>query len=285
VCALWTGLAAGALLALIQFTGLVAPVKEEFLGFGIVHTLVSMYLIVGILMAAFYFKRVTTLQSKIVLLLLILAFLFHLTVLKGRSGYLIFVLLSPLVAGDLMYRFSLKIKVMVCITLILSLCLSPVVKNRVADTLAQLITNREKIMAGDDIELMPRPFMIRQTLETMKKHPVIGIGTGSLPEFTRAAGHEVEHPHNNFLYMGVSFGIAGIISCFWLFWSMFIRSFRSRETPVGYFILSTCLVLFLGGIFDTQILNTGTLLMLTMTYGFLSHLPGVAGLSSGSEKI
>lgn len=272
VCALWAGLFAGAVLALIQFFGLAAPIKVDFLGFGIVYTLVSMYLIIGILMAAFYFKRATSLGSKAGLLLLIFAFLFHLTVLKGRSGYLIFILLSPLVARDLTHGFSVKIKVLVCAGLIFSLCLSPVVRNRVLDSVATYNENKEKILAGEPVKEMPRFFMVSETLDIMKKHPLMGVGTGSLPEITRAHGHTLEHPHNNFLYMGVSFGIVGIISCFWLFWNMFARSWQARKTPVGYFVFSTCLVLFLGGMLDTQILNTGTLVMLCLVYGFLNHL-------------
>jgi len=272
VCALWAGLFAGAVLALIQFLGLAAPIKVDFLGFGIVYTLVSMYLIIGILMAAFYFKRATSLGSKAGLLLLIFAFLFHLTVLQGRSGYLIFILISPLVARDLTHGFSVKIKVLVCAGLIFSLCLSPVVRNRVGDSVATYNENKEKILAGEPVKEMPRFFMVSETLDIMKKHPLMGVGTGSLPEITRAHGHTLEHPHNNFLYMGVSFGIAGIISCFWLFWNMFARSWRARKTPLGYFIFSTCLVLFLGGMLDTQILNTGTLVMLCLVYGFLNHL-------------
>jgi len=272
VCALWAGLFAGAVLALIQFVGLAAPIKASFLGFGIVHTLVSMYLIIGILMVAFYFKRATSAGSKAGLLLLILAFIFHLTVLQGRSGYLIFVLISPLVARDLTHGLSVKIKVLVCAGLVFSLCLSPVVRNRVVDTFAIFNENKEKLMAGEPVQEMPRFFMARETLDVMKKHPLMGIGTGSLPEITRAHGHTLEHPHNNFLYMGVSFGIVGIISCFWLFWNMFARSWRARKTPVGYFVFSTCLVLFLGGMLDTQILNTGTLVMLCLVYGFLNHL-------------
>ncbi len=276
VSALWAGLFTGAVLALGQVLGLVEPIRVHHLGFGIVHTLVSMYLIIGILMAAFYFKLATTRQSKIGLIVLILAFLFHLTVLEGRSGYLIFVLLSPLVARDLMYSFPLKIKVLACVLLVLSLCLSPVVRNRVVDTVAKVNENREKIMAGEVIKKMPRFYITGQALDVMKKHPIIGIGTGSLTEPTRAKGHEVAHPHNNFLYMGVSFGIIGIISCAWLFWNMVSRSWPSRETPLGYFVFSTCLVLFLGGMFDTQILNTGTLLLLAITYGFLNQLEGVS---------
>ncbi len=276
VCALWIGLFAGAVMAMIQFFGLTAPIKAHFLGFGIVHTLVSMYLIIGILMAAYYFKLATARKSKIVLVALILAFLFHLTVLEGRSGYLIFVLLSPLVARDLMAGFSFKIKALVFGVLVLSLCLSPVVRNRVVYTFDQLKANKEKVLKGEDIKSMPRPYIIKQAIDILKQHPLIGIGTGSLTESTRAKGHEVAHPHNNFLYMGVSFGIIGIFSCFWLFWNMFARSWRFRETPVGYFVFSTCLVLFLGGMFDTQILNTGTLLLLSITYGFLHQLDGAS---------
>ncbi len=275
VCALWAGLFAGAILALVQFSGLAAPLKAHFLGFGIVHTLVSMYLIIGILMAAFYFKRATTWPSKLGPVVLISAFLFHLTVLEGRSGYLIFVLVSPLVVRHLMHGFSGKIKGIACVVLVFSLCLSPVVRNRVADTVAKVNENRKKIMAGEVIKEMPRFYIAGQALDVMKQHPIVGIGTGSLTEPTRANGHEVAHPHNNFLYMGVSFGIIGIFSCAWLFWNMFIRSWHSRETPLGYFVLSSCLVLFLGGMFDTQILNTGTLLLLSITYGFLNQLEGV----------
>ncbi|MCP4720937.1 MAG: O-antigen ligase family protein, partial [Desulfobacteraceae bacterium] len=276
VSALWAGLLTGAVLALGQVLGLVEPIRAHYLGFGIVYTLVAMYLIIGILMAAFYFKQATTRQSKIGLILLILAFLFHLTVLEGRSGYLIFILVSPMVARDLMHGFSFKIKALVFGVLVLSLCLSPVVRNRVVYTFDQLKANKEKVLKGKDIKSMPRPYIIKQAIDIMKQHPLIGIGTGSLTEPTRANGHEVAHPHNNFLYMGVSFGMIGFISCFWLFWNMFARSWRFRETPVGYFVFSTCLVLFLGGMFDTQILNTGTLLLLSITYGFLHQLDGAS---------
>ena len=136
--------------------------------------------------------------------------------------------------------------------------------------------NRFNARGYEVVEKFPRPFIVRESIRIIMAHPFIGIGTGSLPEFTREKGSAVAHPHNNFLYMGVSFGIAGFISCFWLFWNMFVRSWRFRETPVGYFVFSTCLVLFLGGMFDTQILNTGTLLLLSITYGFLHQLDGAS---------
>lgn len=268
----WAGLLMGAVLALIQFIGLMAPFKMGHLGFGIVHTLVSMYLIIGILTASFYFKKTEPWKGKLILIFLILSFLFHLTVLRGRSGYLIFGIVAPLVANNLMYRFSIKIKIMVSVILICCLLLSPVVRKVVNGTVIKFNNQKEKILRGENVKDFPRVFITREALNILIAHPFIGIGTGSLTEPTKEKGHKVTHPHNNILYMGVSFGFLGILAYFWFFWKMFKISWDSRKTSLGFFVFSTCSVLFLGGMFDTQILNTGTFLFLTATYGMISHL-------------
>ena len=273
VKALWIGLFAGALLAAAQVVGLVGFIRPDFPGFGIVYTLVGMYLNIGILMAAFYFKQIENPWGKLALLVLIAGFLFHLVVLKGRSSYLIFLLVSPLVAKDLLDKFSWMLKALLCSLLIASLCLTPSFKNRIKETCNMIKDNKDKIVKGEFIPVMPRFYFVRESLAAMKKSPVWGIGTGSLTEFTRYSGSIiVHHPHNDFLYMGASYGIIGIIACFWLFWNMFKISWKARNTPLGYFVFSTCLVMFIGGLFDTQILNTGTLVMIAMTYGFLHQL-------------
>jgi O-antigen ligase len=271
--ALFCGLLAGAVLALIQMTGIMAPIRSGFPGFGIVHTLISMYLIIGILMAAFYFQAARSWKYRLVCLSLILIFLFHLAVLKGRAGYLIFGLLSPLVANHLMFKFSLKIKIAVSIILACSLFASPVTREVINKSYTMLNEQKEKIVKGEFDKEMPRFYIYSQAVKIIKNHPIIGIGTGSITEPTRANGHVVSHPHNNLLYMGASFGVMGMVACLWLFYTMLKQSWHCRQTAMGYFIFSACLVLFLGGLFDTQILNTGTLLFLALSYGILNHLP------------
>jgi O-antigen ligase len=268
----WSGLLMGAILAFIQFSGFVKLHDSQFLGFGIVHTLISMYLIIGIMTASFYFKKTKNFLYKIFLLFLMAAFLFHLTVLRGRSGYLLFALFSPMISVNLTHQFSTRIKLGVCALLIISLALSPVVRNTISTTIVNLKAQKEKIIKGEDVAQFPRFYITRIALEQLAAHPLTGIGTGSLTKPTKLRGHEVTHPHNNILYMGVSFGIIGILACLWLFWNMFKISWYSRETSTGYFVLAICLVLFFGGIFDTHILNTGTLLLLAMGYGFLNFL-------------
>lgn len=268
----WAGLLMGAFLALIQVMGIVTPIQQEYLGFGIVHTLLCMYLITGILTASFYFKNTGSWKGRFVFLFLILAFLFHLAVLRGRTGYLIFGIISPFVANNLMYKFSRKIKIAVAVILVCFLLLSPIVKEEVKGTFVKLNEQKENILKGEYVVELSRFFMVRESVRIIMAHPFMGIGTGSITEATKAKGHLVTHPHNNFLYMGASYGILGIAACFWLFWKMFKTSWRLRNTALGYFVFSACIVLFLGGMFDTQILNTGTLLFLSLTYGLLNHL-------------
>ena len=268
----WAGLLMGAFLALIQVMGIVTPIQQEYLGFGIVHTLLCMYLITGILTASFYFKNTGSWNGRFVFLFLILAFLFHLAVLRGRTGYLIFGIISPFVANNLMYKFSRKIKIAVAVILVCFLLLSPIVKEEVKGTFVKLNEQKENILKGEYVVELSRFFMVRESVRIIMAHPFMGIGTGSITEPTKARGHLVTHPHNNFLYMGASYGILGIAACFWLFWKMFKTSWRLRNTALGYFVFSACIVLFLGGMFDTQILNTGTLLFLSLTYGLLNHL-------------
>ncbi|MEH0022699.1 MAG: O-antigen ligase family protein [Desulfobacter sp.] len=286
VKALWVGLVAGAILAMGQMAGLLPFIKADYPGFGIVYTLLTMYLVVGILMAAFYFKRIQNIWWKLGLVFLIAIFLFHLSVLRGRGGYVVFILASPIIASHLMYRFSLFVKILVTFSLIFALFSSPVVRGRIADTVEKIKTNRVKSIQGELIKLMPRTYMAEEALKAMKRNSIFGVGTGGLYKITEAKGRGIKHPHNNILYMGASFGLVGIASLFWLFGTMFIISWRQRQTPLGYFVLCSCLVLFLGGMFDTQILNTGTLLMLVLCYGFLCQLnrSPKSSVNSGAEE-
>jgi len=271
VKALWIGLLAGALLAMAQVSDLVPMIRKEFAGFGIVHTLVCMYLLVGILMAAFYFKRAESLKAKCLLMTLLMLFALHLVVLNGRSGYLIFILISPMVAKDLMYKFSWVVKIIVTVILCFSIFTSPIVQTRLNSTIKIFKNNKDKVLHGQYVDTMPRFYILKISIDSIISHPFTGMGTGCLSKID-SPKKGMTHPHNSILYMGVSFGLLGIISILWVFWTMFSISWRSRHTPLGYFVFSSTLVLFIGGMFDSQILNTGTLIMIAMIYGFLNIL-------------
>lgn len=71
-------------------------------------------------------------------------------------------------------------------------------------------------------------------LEVFSKNPIIGVGTGDLP----SAMHQVhiinspeveapDNPHNIYIMLSVEFGLLGLISLFWLFYSQV--KFASRN--------------------------------------------------------
>ncbi len=267
----WAGLLLGASLALLQLLGIMTPIREGFLGFGVVHTLVSMYIIVGILMASFYFKTGEKVFEKVSMIFVIVMLFFHLTVLEGRNGYFLFALLSPLIANNLMYKFSAITKIGVMLLLILSMAVSPIVQREIRKT-DKLFREKNVIIKGEFHPNFDRPFMFHSAVKLFIANPLTGIGTGSFRHYTREKGHPSAHPHNSLLYMAVSFGIVGLIAILWFFYEMFKRGVKNRDHPLGYLVLSICLTVFLGGFLNTPILNTGTLLLLSMGYGLANRL-------------
>ncbi|MCG8618964.1 MAG: O-antigen ligase family protein [Desulfobacterales bacterium] len=269
---LWAGLTIGALVALYQ-----AVVHgfgyQDFLGFGITHTLLSNYLIIGMLMVGFYFKQTSDKRVKVSLLMMALLFLFHMAVLRGKSGYLVFILAAPFIARDILNRWPNWVKGIVALIMVLSFLSFPPVLDRIMEPFKQLKTMQTVSLEDPDSEVEPRFFIFSQAALALKQHPIMGIGTGSFLEFTRANGvKKLAHPHNNLIYMWVSFGIAGLFCILWLFGRLFFTAWKGRHTALGYLILTSSLVLFATGMFDTQILNTNTLLMLTIIYGLQGPL-------------
>lgn len=269
------GLLSSAFLSCLQLLGLMEQIRKGFWGWGTVHTLLSSYIVIGVLMTSFYFSRVKGVYQKIGILLVIACLIFHLGILSGRGGYVVFLCVTPLVAQNLTVGLQLVKKLIVCLSLIVFLLSFPMVRSRIIWTINAIKAQYNSTVNGEQFtgKFVPRAFIYVSAYNVFKTNPIFGVGTGSLGYLTKKDGEKIEHPHNNLLYMGVSFGLIGIFSCLWLFWKMFRISWRSRGDPLGYFIVSICMVLFIGGFFDTQILNTGTLILLSLGYGLLNHLP------------
>lgn len=267
----WVSLFCGSVIAFLQYIDLFASPKSGYLGFGLVYTVLSMYLLIGILTASYYFKTFSNWKEKSVIIVLLISFLFHLSILEGRNGYFVLILISPFIVHNLTFKLPISVKLFILFVLIGCLSISPIVQKRVKTSLEQL-KHTETIFEGTLDLKFPRPFMFHTAVKLLIENPILGIGTGSLKSYTEKTGYPLTHPHNSILYMGVSFGIVGIVCCLWLFGKMVSISWANRGSPLGYFVFSICVVIFLGGFFDTLILNSGTSLLLPMGYGLLNHI-------------
>lgn len=72
--------------------------------------------------------------------------------------------------------------------------------------------------------------------------------------------------------MAVSFGVTGILVLLWFFWEVIKNSWKIRDTDLGFFILSTALVMLTSGLVNAQIWDAGTLFLIAVATGIQNEL-------------
>jgi len=277
------GLTFNVLVGIAQFAGLVPiqqGLKGMYSGLGLQYSTLSTYLVIGVLMASFYFKKAADKKSQVFFLLLALLYFFHLIILEGRAGYLSFLILCPLVAHNFLKKFSRLQIALVCIALLASMFISPVVRDRVSLSIDQvkyhLNADPEKAWGREYTENQDRFSMWYAAVRIFSEHPILGVRTGGyqtvIKEMLGPEWPLIAHPHSNILYMAVSFGVIGIFALLWFFWEIIKNSWKERHTVLGFFVLSTVLVIFTSGLVNTQIKDAGTLLLLAVVTGLQNGL-------------
>ena len=290
VQAFLVGLAVNSIAAMIQL-GIILLRGDKLvkdLGLGPGYSTMSAYLVLGIMVTAFYFKEMKDNPKRLYLCLLMGLFFLHLIMMKGRNGYFTFIVLSPLIVIQLMTRVNL-FKVLFLYCLIAGLmALSPAVRDQISKTVAQVKSHldapADTAWGKDYIAGEERLWIYSNALDVFKKHPVFGVGTGGFQTVVKQNGKPnwplLKHPHNNYLYMAVSFGIIGVLAITWLFWELLKNSWPRRKTVTGYFVLSSALVIFVSGLFNCQVLNAGSAFLLAVTAGLQGEFPRFSSQAS-----
>ena len=269
------GLGINTAVAIIQFIG-VLPMMEEFsYGLGLGYSSLAAYLVLGILMASYYFRELDKKSTRILLGLLMAGYFFHLIILMGRVGFLTFLILSPLIVRNLLRGFSIFKVSLVYVFLIGLMSLSPIVRDRVSLSVNQI----KHHLSADPGSAWGREYTIHQdrfymwygAVQIFLENPLFGVGTGGYTHALKEKGKPewpaIAHPHSNLFYMAVSFGLIGIFALVWFFWEMIRNAWEERNTPLGYFVLSTALVIIVSGFVDTQIMDSATALLLSLATG------------------
>jgi O-antigen ligase len=273
------GLAINALVGALQFSGMLPMVQGKwYSGLERGYGTLTAYLVLGILITSYYFREAKKKNIRYFLCFLMTLFFFHLSILEGRAGYLTVVILSPLIVYNLFNQVNiLKISV-ACVLLAGVLCFSPIVRDRIALSMEQITyhlnANPNSAWGRQYSDKQDRFYMWYGAARIIKGNPVFGIGTGGYQKVLKEIGKPddplIAHPHNDFLYMTVSFGLIGSLAFFWFFGEILINAWKERHTPRGYFVLSAALVLFTGGMFNTYFLDAGTIFLLALVTGLQS---------------
>jgi len=199
--------------------------------------------------------------------LLIVNFL-ALALLLSDSGHLGYILMTPIIAYNLIGKRNLASIAALSALLIGLLFLSPVTLSRFNQTITET-NNYVEQQSLTPVGL--RYYMWGGAIRLYARNPVFGLGTGgykkAMNEFKPSdTWPDTIQPHNSILYMMVSFGIPGLISILWIYYYLIKKGWLNVNTTGGAFVLYFALVLIVGGLTDTQIIQVhfGTMLALFM---------------------
>jgi O-antigen ligase len=275
------GLCINAGIAVLQVIRLL-PVNEldpKYFGLAGGYNSLALFLVVGILMGSYYFRRKTDFGHRLGILVMMGLFFFNIIVMRGRSGYFTFALLSPIVIYNLCNGKRLLIAFLSYLLLIEIMTLSPYVQERVVESYVdikiRLNMDTERALGKRYTELEDRAYMWYWAVEIFRKNPILGVGTGGYHDAIKEEGGELAmaHPHNNILHIAVNFGIIGLIGFTWFFWVLLKRGWVNRGDPVGFFVFAGTLAVLAGGIADTHVLDAGPAFFLAVITGLQRALP------------
>jgi O-antigen ligase len=258
--------------------------NEISYGLGLGYSSLAAYLVLGILMASYYFRETKGKRTRILLGLLAAGYFFHLIILMGRTGFFTFLILSPLIVRNFFRGFSIFKISLACLLLIGIMFLSPIVRDRVSLSVTQikhhLNAGPQSAWGREYTQHQDRFFMWRGAVQIFFENPIFGVGTGGYTKTLKERGKPewpaIAHPHSNLFYMAVSFGLIGIFAFVWFFWEMIRNAWEERSTPVGFFVLSTALVILVSGLVNTQMMDSATALLLSLATGLQNGFPKFA---------
>lgn len=266
------GLSLNSAVSMLQFSGII-PLKKGLaaglLGGSSAHIAYSLLLAAGILFASFYFFKARSLKGKVLCGAVMLQYFVALSFIGGRSGYLAFIVLSPLIIYNITGQKQLFRILLVTIIAIAVLFASPIVRSRFLQAKEDVLSYKK----GDiNTSVGARFHMWGIALSEIKKSPVFGMGTGGFTQSWEMnkkdpALPSFNHPHNSFLYMMVSFGIAGLVSFCWLLFVMVKKGWQGRHTAPGFAVFVFSVVFIIGSLTDTQVLPFATAIALPLFAG------------------
>lgn len=287
------GLALNAGIGVLQLIGVMATKKGLYCGVGPGYNTLSAYLILGMMITAYYFKQSVSNRFRLLALAATALFFFQLVILQGRTGYFTFLVLCPFILRNLLPKVRIAVLVAGCTLVAAVMLLSPVVRQRVDLTIQQLryhlTADADKAWGREYTVNQDRFYMWYGAVHIFLDNPLFGVGTGGYSKALKARGRPgdpyIAHPHNDFLYMAASYGVVGIAAFVWLFWVVLKNSWKERHHPVGYFVFSTALVVLVSGLFNGQILDVGMAFPLVYAVGLQAGFSAFARRETGIMTI
>lgn len=273
------GLSLAAVISITQLVGIFPMTKGIHMSF-INPITYRLFLVFGMLILSFYFGKVKEIKQKILFgsgMLLYFLNLYLSIDIGGRSAYPSFILMTPLMIYNLLSQRHILKTAIISFFIMVALFLSPLVQNPLNDAKAWVKLYYE----GDpNTSVGLRLHLWEGAVRIFLENPIIGVGTGGYQSamkkyetpMLRPELRGFSQPHNSFLYMAANFGIVGVILLCWIFFVFLEKGWKHRDNLIGFSILSFGLVVLIGSLTDTQILQVHTGLLFAFLMGLQSAL-------------
>jgi O-antigen ligase len=274
------GLSLNSAISILQFAG-IAPLKKGvatgLLGGSSAWISFSLLLMTGMLIASFYFLKANSNKTRLLYGAMMVQYFFTLGFIGGRSGYMALIVLSPVIAYNIVGQRHIARILIVSILAVSLLFAFPVVQSRFAKA-TEDISQYQQGNANTSLGL--RFFMWNVAFSEIKRHPFFGVGTAGFKRSWEAYEKDpslppsVFHPHNSFLYMLVSFGIFGLAAFCWLLFIMLKKGWKNRKSSLGFAAFAFTLVFIIGSLTDTEVIVFATAIALTLFAGIAGAIDG-----------
>ncbi|MCL5024796.1 MAG: O-antigen ligase family protein [Nitrospirae bacterium] len=272
------GLSLNSGIAILQFAGLL-PLKNGvavgLLGGSSAWIAFSLLLTTGMLVASFYFSKADSQKTRLLYGVVMLQYFFTLGFIGGRSGYVALAVLLPVIAYNMVGQRHI-VKTLVVSILAASLFFAfPVVRSRFAQAVEDISQYRH---GNVNTSLGLRFSMWEIAVNEIKGNVLLGKGTAGFAASWERNKKDptlpaMFHPHSSFLFMMVSYGIAGLVAFCWLLLLMLRKGWKGRRGPLGFAVFAFTIVFAIGSLTDTQVLVFATAVA----------LPLFAGLAEGID--
>jgi len=267
------GMSLTAAIHIMQYAG-VLPLYKRAGAIGFIHHITySLMAVFAIMVLSNYFGKEADKRKRFLIGLLSVLLFASLVVGIGRTGYLVLVVLSPVIIMNFAGRNNV-LKVGVIVVLCLgAMFISPSVRERTKTAITDIKSYREGVI---ETSVGLRFYMWGGALKTIKEHPLFGVGTGGyILELEKQDKNLYEslkdkisnQPHNTYLYMAVSFGVPGLAALLWLFAALVRTGWRNRNSVLGFSLFSYTLVMMVGSLTDTQIIQGQSAMLLAILTG------------------
>lgn len=198
-----------------------------------------------------------------------------LAMLPGKSGYLAFALLSPVILSNVLNIKGVRLYTITGL-LLLGFCFVPQVQKRII-VAVQDVNNyskglNEKVL---DSSAGIRLFFWEGGYRIFKDNPVFGVGTGGYPYAMRALYPKIDNrhigsnPHNYYVYLLATYGLLGLLLYGWLLFATIKKAWPYRNRWGGFAVITGVFVISVGCFSDITPLSQATGIL----FGFLVGFP------------